>query len=127
MRIGEVSRRTGLAASALRYYERLGLLAPPMRISGRRSYDAKALARLALIAHGRACGFRLKELTSLLTSADPKRSPRAAWKPLVASKLAELEALERQLASRRAGLKTASGCRCPSLDACGRSLLASGL
>src|SRR5437879_1361653 len=63
--IGEVARRAGLRPSALRYYERLGLLPRPLRESGRRRYDGGVLPRLQVIAFARECGFTLGEVREL--------------------------------------------------------------
>jgi DNA-binding transcriptional MerR regulator len=68
--IGEVARRTGVAPSALRYYERLDLVAPAGRNGLRRTYDPDVIDRIALILNARATGFTLGELLELL-HADP--------------------------------------------------------
>ena len=119
MRIGQVARRAGIAPSAIRYYESIGLLPAPLRVSGRRDYSPDVLAQLALIARGRACGIRLEEMKRAL-AAGRTGSPRDIWKPLVDAKLAELAELEAQLAIRRRHLMSMRGCRCRSMENCAR-------
>jgi DNA-binding transcriptional MerR regulator len=68
--IGEVARRSGLSTSALRYYERAGLLPPPMRVSKRRVYEQKVLGRIRIILLARHAGFTVKR-------AGRQKAPRA--------------------------------------------------
>ena len=71
--IGDVARRSGVAATTLRYYEDAGLLHPPRRVGGRRRYDQSVMTRLEIIACCKAAGFSLDEIRVLLTDADPGR------------------------------------------------------
>jgi MerR family transcriptional regulator, redox-sensitive transcriptional activator SoxR len=125
MRIGQVSKLAGLAPSAIRYYEQLGLLPQPARRSGRRVFSTDVLDRLALIAHARACGVRLSEMKRLL-EASPSHRPSDLWKPLVGAKLKHLEVLEKELAARRKRLVATARCSCASIEACGRLLRTAG-
>ena len=84
--IGELARRTGLASSALRYYERVGLLSPAGRAGGRRHYGASSAERVALIQLYQDAGFTLREIRALVGSR--KTRP---WTRLVEAKLRELE------------------------------------
>src|SRR5260370_30357770 len=85
--IGEVARRAGLKPSALRFYERLGLLPVPARASGRRRYDESALLRLRVIGFARECGFSLQEIGQLFSGR-----PYSARLPQLATRqLDELE------------------------------------
>ena len=63
--ISEVARQIGLQQSAIRYYERIGLLPPAQRISGQRRYDSTALCRLAIVQRARQLGFTLEEIRQL--------------------------------------------------------------
>jgi DNA-binding transcriptional MerR regulator len=119
MRIGEVSRRTGVAPSCIRYYEKLGLLPPAERISGKRAFSAGVLSRLALIQHAQACGLRLLEMKGVLDAGRDTR-PRMIWGPIVAKKLDEIRRLEDRLAAQRESLVALRRCRCRSLDDCAR-------
>src|SRR5262249_3585651 len=118
IRIGELARQTGLAASALRYYEELGLLPAPMRKSGRRLYGDEALDRIAFIQFARACGFRLDEIAVLLAKGSDKVSAR--WRKLGARKLAELDAMIANAEGMKRYLATAMACECIGADECGR-------
>jgi DNA-binding transcriptional MerR regulator len=87
--IGELAQRTGVAASALRYYERLGLLASAERAGGKRQYTASSAERVAMIRQFQDAGFTLTEIGRLLaaTSWD-----RRAFGELAERKIAELDA-----------------------------------
>ena len=87
--IGELARRTGVATSALRYYEQVGLLAPAGRAGGRRHYEASSAERVALIRLYQDAGFTLAEIGRLLAAAS--RGPRA-WGRLAEQKIVELDA-----------------------------------
>jgi DNA-binding transcriptional MerR regulator len=82
--IGHLAQRTGVAPSALRYYERLGLLSPAERPGGRRHYAASSAERVALIRLFQDAGFTLAEIGRLLAAGD--------WDQLLERKLAELDA-----------------------------------
>jgi DNA-binding transcriptional MerR regulator len=86
--IGELACRTGLAASALRYYERVGLLSPAARAGGRRHYDASSAERVAMIQLYQDAGFTLREIRALL-AADSGHG--GGWARLGEAKLRELE------------------------------------
>src|SRR5437763_14289211 len=87
MPIGEVAAKAGMRASALRYYERLGLLPPPERARGRRRYTEDILLRLQVIAFARACGCTLREVRELFGG----RPYPARLRDLAGRKLGELE------------------------------------
>ena len=87
--IGELGRRTGLATSALRYYERAGLLAPAGRAHGRRYYSPASAERIALIRLCQDAGFTLAEIRTFI-AAGSRRHP--SWTRLMEGKLLELDA-----------------------------------
>jgi DNA-binding transcriptional MerR regulator len=87
--IGELARRTGVAASALRYYERIGLLSPAARSGQRRHYQASSAERVALIRLYQDAGFTLAEIGRLLAAGRPGRR---SWGGLAERKIAELDA-----------------------------------
>ena len=109
MRIGELARRTGLAPSAVRYYEQLGLLPAPQRTaSGYRSYAQDAVDRLAFIRSAQAVGLTLSEVGQVLRVRDVGEAPCRVVTELidrrrteVGARIAELEALERDLTHLR--------------------------
>jgi DNA-binding transcriptional MerR regulator len=87
--IGELARRAGAAPSALRYYERIGLLPPAERAGGKRHYPPSSAERVALIRLYQDAGFTLKEIRQLLAAGSRRR---ASWTPLAERKIAELDA-----------------------------------
>ena len=87
--IGELARRTGVAGSALRYYERIGLLAPVERAGGKRHYTASSAERVALIRLYQDAGFTLAEIGGLLEAGV---QGRRGWGDLAERKIAELDA-----------------------------------
>src|ERR1700722_2597222 len=91
MKIGALARRTGLNASAIRYYERVGLLGQPHRIGGQRRYSDDILHRVLLIRFAATMGFTLPEISIFLRGlgADVPVGPR--WRNLTGRKLEELE------------------------------------
>ncbi|MEU6083953.1 MerR family transcriptional regulator [Streptomyces sp. NPDC047108] len=110
--IGEVAARTGVAASALRYYERLGLLEPAGRNGLRRTYRPDALDRVALILNARAAGFSLHELGDLLSCAPGVLRSR------LTEKTQEIDRRIAAMQEARDRLGHALSCRAPSLLDC---------
>ena len=113
--IGELSRRTGLATSALRYYERVGLLRPDSRANGRRYYESSSRGRVALIRLCQDAGFTLAEIRVLL-AAGMRRS--RSWARLVNAKLLELEASIDRARRARSLIQHALACRHRKLVTC---------
>jgi DNA-binding transcriptional MerR regulator len=112
--IGEVSRRSGLPASTLRFYEEKGLIASIGRRGLRRSFDAKVLERLALIALGQASGFSLEEIARMFAPDGRIRIDRAALR----AKADELDQTIRRLSAMRDGLRHGAVCSAPSYMEC---------
>lgn len=113
--IGEVARRSGVAATTLRYYEQIGLVAPPARIGGQRRYDEAVLARLEIIGLCKSAGFALAEIGLLFADDVPGRP---ASRALAQAKLAEIDAKLDSLSRARVVIEWGMQCRCPSIDAC---------
>ncbi|MGV0699992.1 MerR family transcriptional regulator [Mycolicibacter sinensis] len=113
--IGEVARRSGVAATTLRYYEQIGLVAPPARIGGQRRYDEAMLARLEIIGLCKSAGFALAEIQLLFGDDAPGRP---ASRALARAKLAEIDAQLESLARAREVIEWGMRCTCPSIDAC---------
>ena len=104
MRVGELAKRSGISASTLRYYEKLGLLRRASRnASGYREYAKEALDQLALIQRAKQLGFSLREIRALLTR--PRGASREAVLAAVASKLTELERARKDLGSTERHLR----------------------
>lgn len=118
MAIGEVARRAGLRPSALRYYERVGLLPAPGRESGRRRYDDAVLMRLRVIGFGRECGLSLREIRQLFAG----RPYSATLRALAGRKIAELDQAIERLHAMQALLRAALRCDCLTLEQCGQRI-----
>jgi MerR family redox-sensitive transcriptional activator SoxR len=114
--IGEVASRVGLSTSALRYYETLGLLSEPERVSGRRRYDQAALDRLAMIDVAQRAGFTLREVSELLASLQADTAPTEQWRTLATDKLAEIEQLIGRADAMRTLLRTWLDCECLTIE-----------
>ena|SRR5215207_259741 len=114
--IGELARRTGVATSALRYWERLGLMPRPTRVSGERRYPPSAVQDVGTILLLQDVGFSLRELKVFIAS----RPPMDSWRQLVERKLAELDAEIARARVARAAVEHALHCphedilQCPS-------------
>lgn len=113
--IGELARRTGMASSALRYYERLGLLLPTSRAAGRRHYTAASAEHVALIQLCQDAGFTLREIRALLTVGIRQRQP---WVRLAQAKLRELDKRIAQAQRARTLVQHALACPRRSLLHC---------
>jgi DNA-binding transcriptional MerR regulator len=105
--IGEVARRTDVAPTTLRYYEKIGLLTPPSRAGGQRRYDDAVLTRLEVIGLCKAAGFSLDEIAVLLDDDAPGRP---ASRALAQAKLAEIDTQMATLARARGIIEWALSC-----------------
>ena len=105
--IGELAERTGLATTALRYYDDLGLVRPVTRASGQRRYAESAVADVGVILFLREVGFSLAEIGSLVAGGE-----RRAWQESLDHKLSELDEQQHRLNVARAALEHAR--RCPA-------------
>lgn len=112
--IAEVSRRCGLPASTLRFYEEKGLITSIGRRGLRRSFDGKVLERLALIALGQASGFSLDEIAQMFGPDGKPRIDRASLR----AKADELERTIQRLTAMRDGLRHAAVCTASSHMEC---------
>jgi MerR family redox-sensitive transcriptional activator SoxR len=119
--IGDVARRSGLRTSAIRYYEKIGLLPPPPRIGRRRRYDTHILDRLAIVRFARYVGLRLSEIKWLLNDV-PGRPPPQRWRKLAKDRLSEVDALIADAQAIKGLLQMTLDGRCPRLVEHGVSL-----
>jgi DNA-binding transcriptional MerR regulator len=117
--IGEVAKRAGMRASAIRYYERIGLMPAPDRRSGRRQYREDVLNRLAVISFARVSGFKLREIRTLFASGKPYS---ARLREQAREKVKELDAAIKRAVAMKALLRGALRCNCMDFDQCGRLL-----
>ncbi len=113
--IGDVTQRSGVAQTALRYYEQVGLLPAPQRVGGQRRYQESVLMRLHVIGLCKTAGFSLTEIGLLLQDDTPGR-PMA--RELAQSKLVEIDAQLEALARARAIIEWGMRCTCPSIELC---------
>ena len=128
LRISEVARQTRLRPSAIRYYEQLGILPQPERISGKRRYDRTVLYRLAVIQQAREAGFALQEIRALFFGFQEGTRAEARWRRLADRKLTELKALADQIKWMRTLLKRMkANCHCKTLEVCGKAIFENGI
>ena len=113
--VGELARRTGLATSALRYYERAGLISPAGRVGGRRYYHVSATERVALIQLCQDAGFTLREIRTLVATRGRRGGP---WTRLVEAKLHELDTRIAQTQRARTLVQHALACPHHNIFAC---------
>jgi MerR family redox-sensitive transcriptional activator SoxR len=117
--IGEVSRRSGVASSALRFYEQRGLITSERAGSGHRRFPRSVLRRIAFIVFAQRVGLKLEEIGAELAKLPPQQAPTrrdwsrlsATWTSRIDERIAELERLKH-------GLTECIGCGCLSLDRC---------
>jgi MerR family transcriptional regulator, redox-sensitive transcriptional activator SoxR len=116
--IGRLADRFGLNTSAIRYYERVGVLPEPERESGQRRYGPDAVRRLEVLEVAKRAGFTLDETRVLLRSAEAGTPAFEALRDLATRKLPEVDALIARAQEMRSWLRTATDCSCTSLDVC---------
>src|SRR5918911_2291312 len=117
--IGEVPRRSGVAASALRFYEDRGLIRSERAGSGHRRYQRAVIRRVAFILFAQRIGLTLDEVAEELAKLPENRVPRRAdWAKLSSSWTARIDDRIAELERLRAGLTECIGCGCLSLDRC---------
>ena len=118
MKIGQLAHRAGLRASAIRYYERLGLLAPPHRVGGQRRYSPDALDRVLLIRFASEMGFSLAEIKLFLSGLREDAPVGPRWKKLATKKISEVEESIARSLRLKTLLQNLLHCRCASLKQC---------
>ena len=118
LHIGEVAKRSGLRPSAIRYYESIGLLPAPPRVSGQRRYPPETLRTLAVIGTAQRAGLELAEIRELLGSTGEAAEVSDHLREIAERKLPEVEALIERAGLVREWLRAAATCRCPSLEEC---------
>ena len=117
--ITEVSRRSGVASSALRFYEAKGLIASRRAGSGHRRYSRAVLRRIAFIVFAQRIGLTLDEVGAALSKLPEGRIPRRGdWARLSSTWTARIDQRIAELKRLRAGLTECIGCGCLSMDRC---------
>jgi len=122
--IGELARQAGVAPSALRYYEKAGLLPPPARASKRRQYDRNILGRIRIILLARDAGFSVRETRMFLNGFPAGTQPALRWREMAVRKIEELDALMARVRQMKLILNASFHCECRQLEDCERLIAA---
>jgi MerR family redox-sensitive transcriptional activator SoxR len=118
MKIGALARRTGLNASAVRYYEKMGLLAGPHRSGGQRRYSDEAVPRVLLIRFASEMGFTLAEVKLFLSGLRDNAPVGPRWRKLAQRKIEEVDRTIERARRLKQLFRNLLRCRCPSLKVC---------
>lgn len=118
MKIGELANRTGVNASAIRYYEKLNLVPAPYRASGQRRYTDEAVYRVLLIRFARDMDFSLEEIKIFLSGLNEKAPVGKRWKTLAHSKIKQVNETMARAQQLKSLLEHLLRCRCASLREC---------
>jgi MerR family transcriptional regulator, redox-sensitive transcriptional activator SoxR len=118
--IGELAARSGVAPSALRFYEQAGLIASQRTSGNQRRFDRATLRRIAFVQAGKAAGVPLRRIRAALETLPRDRTPtRRDWERLSRRWRDDLDRRIATLQALRDRLSTCIGCGCLSIDACG--------
>lgn len=120
MTIGELSEQTGLPASTIRYWEQIGVLPKPPRLSGQRRYSPSAVDALAALQLAQACGFTLREMRYFVQGFQPAVAVSRRWREMADGKRTALDAQITRLKAMRKLLDRVSQCQCAGLEQCGQ-------
>ena len=124
MTIGEVARRAGLRASAIRYYEKIGLLPKTQRIGGQRRYELGVVNYLAVVDVAKRAGFRVDEIRHLFHGFCKGIPAFQRWQALAQRKIIEMDDLIASARRMKRLLEKADRCKCLDLEDCGKAFLA---
>ena len=116
--IGELARLAGKRPSVIRYYEQIGLLPRPVRVSGQRRYDPGTVRTLTVIGTAQRAGLTLDEIKVLLSASPDDKSAIDRLREVAGRKLPEITALLERTELVRSWLECAARCECPDLDEC---------
>jgi len=118
MTIGQLAQKAGVRPSALRYYEKVGLLPKPRRVGGQRRYGPDALKWLAGIRIAQKAGFTVAEIKRLFFGFPRSARPSERWQELAREKIPEVEELIQRATLMKKLLLEGIRCRCTSLQEC---------
>ena len=118
MTIGVVADMTGKRPSSIRYYEQIGLLPRPVRVSGQRRYGPDTVRTLAVIDTAQRAGLALDEIKVLLSASPDDRTAVGRLREVADRKLPEIRAMIQRIELVRDWLECAARCECPNLDQC---------
>lgn len=116
--ISEIARQAGIRTSAIRYYESIGLLPLPQRVSGQRRYHPDILRRLAFIQTAQAVGFSIAEMQTILNEINGDAPLSARWQSLAKHKMTEVNLLMQRAQHMKQMLEQGLHCHCTDLDQC---------
>jgi MerR family transcriptional regulator, redox-sensitive transcriptional activator SoxR len=116
--IGELARRAGRRASSIRYYEDIGLLPEPVRVSGQRRYPAATARTLAAIAAAQRAGLSLQEIKAVFGAVPGEHDAIEEFRRVAAAKLPQATAAIERATAARGWLEMAAACECPTLPEC---------
>ena len=116
--IGAIAQQAGIATSAVRYYERIGLLPKSERVNGQRRFDPAIVQWLKLIQFAQQAGFTLDEINTLFHGFAPDTPPAERWQGLAQQKLIEIEQLIQQANLMKRMLQEVLRCGCLNLEEC---------
>jgi MerR family redox-sensitive transcriptional activator SoxR len=120
-RIGEVAQRAGIASSAIRYYEKEGLILKAERRGNARVYDEDIFDRLALIELAKKAGFTIAETRELVRGISRRTSPGPRLQAMAKKKLTEVEERIVEAEQMRFVLQKMMNCECPTFEDCTRA------
>jgi MerR family redox-sensitive transcriptional activator SoxR len=123
MKIGEVAKKAGIRPSAIRFYERAGVLPPASRKSGQRHFGSDVELYLTIIEQARQAGFTIAEIKVLFNGFQEGTPASVRWKELAQKKWDDIESQMRLLQNMQRLLKKSMQCRCIKLQDCGRMML----
>lgn len=123
MKIGEVARKAGVRTSAIRFYEKAGVLPPASRQNGQRHFAAEVELQLAVVEFARKAGFTIAEIKLLFHGFRKSAPASARWRRLAQKKYQEMDVQIARLKDMQKLLKRSLRCTCTKLDDCGRILL----
>ena len=120
LKIGDVARAAGISPSAIRYYEKSGLLPKPARASRQRRFDPEFVGYLKIIAIARDAGMSIAEIRELMSGFAKGTKPAERWRAIAQRKQDQLAALESRIRSMKATLDANFNCECATFDDCAR-------
>ena len=118
MKIGELASLAGLKRSAIRYYEKLGVLEAPHRVGGQRRYSADAQDRVLLIRFAAEMDFTLAEIKLFLNGLRNNAAVGPRWRKLAYTKIKQVEDTMQRSRRLKSLLQHLLHCQCPSLQVC---------
>jgi len=116
--IGEVAQRADLQPSAIRYYERVGVLPEPRRLNGQRRYEPDVLTRLTVVRMAQEAGFTIAEIRALFHSFPDDATASVRWRALAGRKIDEIDAIIVRAQRMRTVLEESLHCGCLTFDDC---------